>query len=399
MKLIDHIKSRLINTVAGVTVHYTKSDEFTISYVLLKLEKGKIVIDSSANKVDSFAELQNHFDKNTPVWISITGRSVISRKLDKNPDGKYLNHILPNAKESDFSISLVENEKDEVFVSALRNEIMEAITTDIHDSGYNIIGCSIGVASIAILFQYGLIKEKTLNIPGYQIKGMDKELADVLSVDEYSEENYIIAGESISSGLILPFSLAFSYLTNQTGFDIVSGDTIYSDEESYFYSRINRYFALGSLAFLFLILLINFLIFNSKHSKNQSLSDKLAYHETFFVQRDSLRSELLNKTKLINQVGLKYNTRYGYFADRIVAVIPKGIVLNELSINPIEDKVKANKPLHFSSIIRVKGTSRGSILINDWINELEKYEWIKDIEIIDYEKTGSTGNLEIQILY
>ncbi|MBA7543582.1 hypothetical protein ES705_35913 [subsurface metagenome] len=129
------------------------------------------------------------------------------------------------------------------------------------------------------------------------------------------------------------------------------------------------------------------------------MSDKLAYYETFFIQRDSLRSEILMKTKLINQVGLKHNTRYGYYADRIAATVPKGVVLDELTINPIEDKVKANKPLHFSSFIRVKGGSRGSILLNDWLRELDKYKWIKDIEIIDYEKTASTGKFEIQILY
>ncbi len=396
---LDKIKDHLVNVVAGVSVHYSKSDAYTISFVLLKIEKGKIITLSSAKELEGFTALQDHLDKKIPVWISVTGRSVISRKLDEDPGEKYLNHILPNAKESDFTLSLVKNEKNEVFVSALRSDSLESIGRDIHTSGYDILGYSIGAASIAVLFQYGLMKGKIMHVPGYQIKIVNEELNEILPAEQFNEEYFEVAGESISNSLALPFSLAFSYLTNHKGYDTVSGNTLHTDEESYFFKKINKYFALGSLVFLFLLLLINFFLFNTMRSKNQSLSDKLAYYEAFFNQRDSLRNEIMIKNELINQVGLKFNTRYGLYADRIASTVPKGVVLNELTINPMEDKIKANKPLHFSVFIRVKGESSGSILLNDWIRELNHFDWIRDIEIIAYEKAGNKGKFEFQILY
>jgi len=388
-----------VHTVAGVHVHFITSDEYRISLILLKLEKGKIVIVTSDENMENYLALHSCINKSTPLWLSITGRPVISKKLQEDPGNKYLHHVLPNAKEADFTISLVHNKQGEVFVSVLRNESLEKVIRDLHDAGFSILGYSIGVASVDALFQYELMNAQTICIPGYKIVFSDGGLTEISSDDQEKEEKYTIAGEPVSNHHILPYATALYYLLNYEGFDTVVSSDIHPDEESYVFKRINRYFALGSLVFIFLLLLVNFFIFNSKRSENKALSDKLAYYQTFFIQRDSLRSEIAIKTSLINQVGLRHNTRYGFYTDRIASAVPEGIVLDELIMNPAEDKIKANKAIHFYSFIRVKGESKGSIVLNEWIKKLNQYNWIKDIEIISFEKTDNTGEFEFQIFY
>ncbi|MGD2035046.1 MAG: hypothetical protein PVF73_08320 [Bacteroidales bacterium] len=398
MILPDKIKNFLVNTVAGINVHFVRTDECRISLVILKTEKGKLNV-LKTHELNDLTSLNEYIDKSIPLWICFTGRSVISRKLNEDPGENYLNHILPNARQTDFAVSHLTNSQGEAFVSALRSENLEKIASEVRDAGYSVLGYSIGPSPVAVLFEYGLSDEQELSVPGYRILQSDNQLSDVQTEEKDPTGHYRIAGESMDNNLLLPFSAAFSYLTDKRGHDTVIAEDIRTDEESFLFKRINRYFIAGSLAFLFLLLLINFFVFNGKRTKNQALSDKLAYYETFFVRRDSLRNEILVKTNLINQVGLKHNTRYGFYSDRIAATVPKGITLNELTINPVQDKVKEGKAIRFRPLIIVRGESQGSIVLNDWIKMLDQYGWVKDIEIIGYEKNNNKGNFTFQIEY
>lgn len=399
MSFKRYIKKNVIRQIAGVTVHYLKNNEYAIYFVILKFEKNKLKIIKSQSGIDSFDSLASEIGKSTPVWLTVTGRPVISRKLTDDPGEKYLHAILPNARETEFTVSVAKENNGEVFVSAIRKDNLETLNGEFHSVGLKILGYSVGPACIGALISAGLLIEKVFTIPGYKIELKNDRISEIATDENITEEAYLIGTDRISADLILPLASSFSYLMYQTGYDKLVTESPISDDESIFFSQVNRYFLLAALIIVFGLLLVNFLIFNYYNSKEQILTAEVSYENTVFAESDSLRREILLKKNLVEQIGLSQNTTYGFFADRIASTVPTGIQLQLLSINPITSKVKEDKVIQFERLIMIKGETNGSMLLNEWIKDLGKFSWIKNIEIIGYEKTDVAGEFEIKISY
>jgi hypothetical protein len=398
LKLLDTIKRRLINTVAGVTVHYVKADEYTISFVVMKLVKGKTQIIDSESGSDMEVLLQK-LDKSIPVWLTVTGRTVITRKLNTDPGDNYLNHILHNAKESDFRVSFRKTSRGEVVVSAVRNEHVEEMLKNFQEHSFSVIGLSIGPSPLILPVELDLLKDSSVSVPGYILNFQDRVLKEILTDENLENSGYRIGDELIQSPLLLSFTTAFSYLLSHEGADqLVTGSYVTNDNE-FSFKLLNKYLLFGSLGLIFILLLINFMGFSYYNKRQQAISELISYQEGFFVKRDSLRKEIALKTGLIKKAGLSEDTRYGFYIDRIAAAIPDGISLTECTVNPLIDKMKPEKPVQLNKFISISGVSSGSITLNEWIDSLNKYQWIKDIEIINYKKKDSKGEFEIKILY
>jgi hypothetical protein len=399
LKLTEQIKKKVIREIAGVTLHYLKSDEYAISYVILRNENNKIKIKQSGSGIESLDRLANLIGKDTPVWISVSGRSVISRKITEDPGEKYLHAILPNAREAEFTVSFVKEVTGVVFVSTIRKDNLDRLAVDFHKCGMKIMGYSIGPAIIGGLKSSGLITGNTLQLPGYQVLFDDDQIKEIFPHDNTEIESYLIGVDRINSELLLPFASAFNYLIYETGYDTIDTESPVLDTESIFYTRLNKLFIPAALIFIFALLLINFFLFSHYSKKEQVLKLELSYQDALFAQTDSIRKEINLKKDLVNQLGLTQNSTFGFFSDRIAATVPNGITLNYLAINPPASKIKTEKPVQFEKLIRINGEATGSMVLNEWIKDLMKYNWIKEIEIIGYNKTDEKGEFEIKILY
>ena len=399
MSFFDTIKGRLITHVAGVTLHFTRNEEQRISYVLLKKRRNKTKIIHTGTDISSFNELAGKLEKNTPVWLSVTGRTVISRKFDNDPKDRYLNHLLPNAREDEFLVNVVSAGENSVFISAIRFDQLQQLTYDLRQAGLPVLGYSLGVASLSFLYQSHLIKDTTLKVPGYMLKADSGKISEIKLSENAETSFYSVGGEKLDSRILLSFCTALAYMINHSGVEQITIGSFVSDEDNYVYKKLQRRIATAALLILFQTLLINFYIFSYFNGKYQSLSDELSYKKVFFSQRDSIQKEINFKTSMVNQMGLADNTKYGYFIDRIAATVPASVTLNKIIVNPLTEKVKINQPVEYKKFMVVEGESLGSIVLNQWVNALDTFTWIKDIEIVHYEKTGHNGEFVLKILY
>jgi hypothetical protein len=333
LKFLDNIKSRLIQQVAGLTIHYSSDGDISISFIVLKNVNGKIKIVFKKENINDPDKISEFLEKGIPVWLTITGRPVIIRKLETDPGENYLHYILPNAREEDFVVSVVKIKNDVVFVSAIRNDHILQLVSKFHLQNINILGYSIGPASINALYQYGLLNNNEILLPGYHIKTNEGIISSV-SVEPICEiESYQVGDEYLKANLILPFTSAPT------------------DEENFIYSKLNKILSVVLVSFVFLILLINFFVFSHFNTRTQELSSELAYQDSFFQKYDSLHKELDQKAGLIKKMGLTQNTKFGYYADCIAASVPSSITLNQLIVNPIEGNIKPDESLSFKILI------------------------------------------------
>jgi hypothetical protein len=399
LKLVDTIRSKLIRQIAGVTFHYTAEGEVSISLIVLRMIKGKLKVVCKEENLKEPDKISEKIEKGIPVWLSVTGRPVILRKLDSDPGENYLHHVLPNAREEEFVVSVVKTGNGSVFVSAVRHENMIHLVEQIHVQNIKVLGFSVGPASINALFHFGLIESNEIILPGYRLAVTDGIISSISTEVLSGTESYLVGNERLNANLLLPFTSAISYLINRQSYDTVFSDNLPVDEEALLFSKLNRFLAVGGTIFIFLLLLINFFVFSYYNNKEQNLSSELAYQDSFFQKYDSLRKEIDQKQGLVKKMGLSQKTKFGYYADCIAASVPSSINLTQMYVNPTDGKIKADKAIIFKQLIAIKGETHGSMVLNTWVKELKVQSWIKKIEIIAYDNRENKGNFELLIIY
>ena len=101
----------------------------------------------------------------------------------------------------------------------------------------------------------------------------------------------------------------------------------------------------------------------------------------------------------MSQLGILDASRTSYYSDQIAATVPTSIQLTELSINPLEKKLrKGEQEMVFqTNLIQVSGRAKRSTHLNNWIKTLKKYDWIKSVSILNYTQDNARVSGEFNI--
>ena len=113
-----------------------------------------------------------------------------------------------------------------------------------------------------------------------------------------------------------------------------------------------------------------------------------------------MKLKINTKNAFIEMSGLKNASRVSFYADRIAMDLPEKIRLIELNVNPLEKKIKTGEPIVFGhNNIVVKGNSKRSSDLNNWILILKQNDWVSDILVINYQQENplEPGVFEIKI--
>ena len=142
-------------------------------------------------------------------------------------------------------------------------------------------------------------------------------------------------------------------------------------------------------------------MFYSRYDKKiNTLRFSYNQNKELIKKLDTLKSELKLKEQYFINSGFLDASKLSYYADRIAYTVPKEIVLTQLNINPLEGKIKNNKPISFQNRkILILGTVTQSIILNNWVKQLKDTDWIKNVKIIHYnqESVEIPAEFELQI--
>jgi hypothetical protein len=90
-----------------------------------------------------------------------------------------------------------------------------------------------------------------------------------------------------------------------------------------------------------------------------------------------------------------------YLADRIALQKPNELWFSKVLLYPFPSKLETNKPILINnSVIKVIGTIKTPEILNEFLRNLKKEAWIKDIQLQNYKwKSDKTiAEFEINIL-
>ena len=146
--------------------------------------------------------------------------------------------------------------------------------------------------------------------------------------------------------------------------------------------------------------MVNYMFYNKNNKKLNQLTFSYNQNRELLKKLDTLKNEFLIKEQYFVNSGFLDASRLSYFADRIANSLPKNIKLSGMDIIPLNTKIKDEKPIGFSmNSINIIGTVNQSIVLNNWVKKLKKFDWVRNVNIVEYnqEIAETPANFEIVI--
>lgn len=383
-------------SVFGIECIYDDSN-INFNVVILYTKKNNLVISEKHSGID-INTLQTIYKKHKyPAIISVSGKGIISKKVIYSSSEvedlqEFIQQNLPAISKEEFYVQLFKGNNESGFLTTCRKHQIDELIQKLKGAQVEIFDVYIG--PMTLLAIHDLLKNhKAASSSLYQFDLNEGFIDNVSTAKEQSTTLNRIENLEIENAYLLPFSAAFSYLTQKNIYD--SLNTELSDLKSKIIEQLKIKFLIGSsVAFLFILSAINSVLFFNKYEESSEIETKLNLYESKNKQIATLLENYQKKKSLIEQAGILENKKISLFADKIASTLPQEIVLTELYFNPTENEENTDSLLKFKeNCILIKGNCSKSILLNDWINVLKNQNFIQTVNLENYIYNSSDVTL------
>ena len=389
VKNIDLLKAK---KVAGVEVLLSAGGEL-YNVVVVEKKNDKVQIVSTEQGLD-FEQFKQKIDKNIPLFLSVDGKGVLHKKLsftEEENNAQLLSKVLPGADEQQFYVQSAGE-----FVSVLRRDTLDVSVNEFKKSGYFIVAAALGPFALNSILS--LVVSKVVHTSLNQLNINDAKI-DALGKAEATALKVNIADEQLNASSVVAFASALNYFVNTEAF--FEAEIIQSSNIDFKEKRKLVVGGVAVLVFFFVLLFVNYLVYDSLKSSNNELEAQFKMQEDDFNKSEILKKELDEKIALKEKLGVNGSTRISSYLDEIAASVPAAIQLTELSLNPVEKKIKDDKEIEYDvNQIVIAGRCKKSIYYNDWKKDLSKMEWVKNISVVNYiDADDEVGEFILKITF
>ncbi len=399
-KNIDILSPKDILAVEAI---YIAENNWEFQLVNVKKVKNSVQFDS-IRSVASTTELFQLIKSKTQVSLVVTGRGIINRKVavQNNDDKeKIIQKIFPDAQVNDFVTQIFDINDNLKLVSIARIDIIENLIALFSKNKIPVVDVNIGPFGINNIIPL-LNNVDSVICNSFKLKIKDNVIYDFEITENIEDIKYLVSDAPISSKSLIAFASGINYLVNFKESNSSEIILINENKKEHYYANLFKYGGWAMLIFFFVLLLINFLLFENYNKKFQKISLKVSEYNYLLTKYDTLNNDLKSKKKFLEESGLLNNIKLSFFADRVVSDLPKNIKLTELNIFPLKEKQQKMKEAEFiRNTIYIKGLSQNGTFLNDWVKILKTYKWIAEVNIVDFIQenfaTPALFNIEIKI--
>ena len=392
------------SSAAGVECILHPDGKSVFNLFVLKKERSKLKTESSYTGID-FETIKKVVSTKVPVSLVINGKGIIHKKINvsgKEDFSSLLHKIFPNANPSEFYVQHTSPDRSSIaFVSIIRKNIVDDIIARFSNSGFYIVSCSMGPFTITSVLP--LLDNPTggeLIIANHKLNLHEGGIENYQQLDSIVETNPIsIGGESVKQELALSFALAISYFS---GFSLDHNiSSVRSHKEEFRQKTIFHFAAWAALVFFFVSLLINYFLFDHYSHKKKEYSSQVSFSKDMLQRYDTLKKQIDQRQKFLEQAGLLEASRSSFYADRLAADIPVAIQLSQMQLFPlIKSSNESNNKMDFlQKDIRISGSCKRSTELNEWMNSIKRKDWVREVAILNYtqDKSQDEGEFSIEI--
>jgi len=364
----------------------------TDNYLVSALQKGQkeLTIDSQF-EAESINLISEKLPKKQHVFLTINTSNVLFKKVTTSNTNQnaILNAAFPNINTQDFYYEIISGNNNTSFIALCRKNYVDTIIDDFKAKNIFVTSFSLGNNLITEITDFVNLKSiKSSNA----LVTLDGKITDINITDVINNrEEYNVNGLLTLSRYVLSLSGALTSFLNTNNRVTNSEEKVYSLFEDFKHQILFKKVLQGSLIVFLAALLINFFLFNHYFNKVNELQQTAQVNT---INKNTVLSldEKLKKTQKLATDILKSNaSKSSFYINEIITGIPNSILLSELNYQPLQKRIKKNKTIQLeNNTIIISGISSKSDLFYNWTNQLENYDWVKKLVILDYSDTKTS---------
>lgn len=380
----------------GILVVCKRKSVYSISYYQMQKKGSSVDVCFYQEDMDTFDKIDTQ-SKKYPTILCVQGTGLVQRMMT----GSYedIKQNIPNINTDEYLVELDENNREEKLVALCRKELIEAILNEESLKAIPVHNVTIGFVGISRYLQLFSNETSRFEFEGNTIRMSENRILEIQKKSTVDTEGYLFAGKKRKAVEILALSAGLTYFTGKAWNTFQIRD-INGQIKEYTASRLSSFilYYLGSA--LFVLLLVNFLMFDYYDTKRNEFEIDSQGIATMKNELNQLQADLNVKRKFIQQNNVPANFAFAFYADRLASYVSDGIELSELSVCPVINKVKEDKVILFqSNVLRVVGTAPNSAAFSTFLEKINKSAWVKklDKQVYAYNKENDNADFEIEI--
>ncbi len=327
---------------SGLEIVILPDGSYEMNLVILKKNKQKLSTEKKQEGISNFEDVVKLIDPKYPVILILNGKGIINKKInisENDTTATLLNKVLPNANPNEFIIQKTPINITEAFVSVIRATILNDIVDQlIKNKVTSFTGCLLGpfvIADLLPLISINAINNDELTIGNFQLKIREQRIIDLKTTEASNVQKLLVGEENVSQKLIIAFAGALSYFTGNTN-GISNAETLDHLKEEFSQKQKFEFRGWALMITTFLILIINYFVFNYYWSKSNDMNAQLISVESALTNYETLKVEFKQKKDFLEQNGLLENSRTSYYIDHLAQNLPLSIQWTDVNINPLK---------------------------------------------------------------
>ncbi|UII30380.1 hypothetical protein LVD17_18990 [Fulvivirga ulvae] len=372
--------------LTGLSITILEQDNWELALVDVQNQKGQLKVLNSEFSVGKQGELIENLDKTWPTVLLIDGKSVFYSHFgagEDRSDAELLNVMIPGANIEDFYIQRYKTHQSVTF-HIIRREVFDEILSKLKNAGLILTDVFVGPCVAHSLLPLikngtGIIRTAYADLT-YDAAGF----VEICKADNSkSDQTLILEGQELKPREVLPYALVLQYYLS-------IGNISFSFDKSglnkeWKNKQIFKWAGRVTLGSLFVLLLVNFILFMSFSETNSMLRSQLSSQSAQTKKFALVSKEVENKKVIINKLGWFSKKHLAFYADRIAGSIPEAMQLKSLEIYPPNAEPEEGKQLsfRFNSII-ITGWCNNPMVFNKFLFELKEFKWVKEVLYPEY---------------
>lgn len=306
--------------------------------------------------------------KSRGYHIHIQGQGVLTRTVEALPNFKEQLVIGGNSKEFYFT-----SYNDEVSVAAsfVRRSVLEEQLEMFEENKWHLLGVSCGEIPLCASDENGSFHgEQHIQMKEGKIESVGRNNAEPRS--KYRNEIAAV--------------IAHRYQQEESALQLEKQEDALDNFKEFTQFKV---LGLSILSGLLLSLLGNYFYQNHLNQSIADLEMELTLSNENLSLLDRLNQEKTRKEQLVANAGVTSPKFLSFYLDEIGTTVPKTIDLQEMYLFPLEGKLKnKHKVTILSDRIVIQGTSPDNVTLDDWIEYMDRFEWVQAIELLHYGKVS-----------
>ncbi len=350
--------------------------QFTNQGVVFLAAKKKYAIQTNFQEFETIEAIVKKFGKEFPYFIHINGSGVLTRYIDNISN--YKEQLIVNGDKNDFYFSSFFTDT-KIITSFFRKSLIEKQIEILKQNKVFLLSISSGISPILNLEEnVHAILDYEVIIEGKEVIHFNRNETNVV----YMFNSVFVDYENcISDGLLYNFENNIS--TFEKSIENENDITNFKD-----YQQL-KIFGVSSVFLILLLLLGNYFYLNSLNQDLANLEVELQLQNDNVSTLDRLEQEKIRKEQLILNSGINSKAFLSFYADAIAKTCPGNIVLNEISIFPLKERLKEKRKVEIDqTLIEVLGTCSSSSSLDNWMERMNRFSWVERVELLNYSKTS-----------